>query len=138
MRRSVSASAAASKVKNMSKYVYIHTSGIESPKRAASPFFLATTAALMEHEAVMVFTITGTSLLQKGAAEDLYMKGEGNGSNLQFFIDQARDAGVKFYVCAPSLDLNDLAQEDLIEIDGIIGGSALNELCGQADVVLTF
>ena len=122
----------------MPKYVYIHTSGVETPKRAASPFFLATTAALMEHEAVMVFTITGTSLLKKGVAERLYMKGEGQGSSLLFFIEQAREAGVKFYVCAPSLDLNDLTEQDLIEIDGIIGGTALNELCGEADVVLTF
>ncbi len=120
------------------KYVYIHTSGVEAPQRAASPFFLATTAALMEHDAAMVFTITGTSLLKKGVAEDLYMKGDGKGANLLFFVDQAREAGVKFFVCAPSLDLNDCTVDDLIEIDGVIGGTALNEMCGEADVVLTF
>lgn len=120
------------------RYLYIHTSGPESPKRAASPFFLATTAALMEYDVSMVFTITGTGLLKKGTAEELYMKGDGQGSNLRFFIDQAREAGVRFYVCAPSLDLNDLTVEDLIEIDGVIGGTALNEMAGEADVVITF
>ena len=118
------------------KYVYVHSSGTESPWRSASPFFLATTAALMEHEAVMVFTITGTSLLRRGVAENLYPKA--GGQNLSFFIDQAREAGVRFLVCAPSLDLNDVTVADLIEVDGVIGGTALNELCGEADVVLTF
>lgn len=120
------------------KCLYIQTSGVESPERSASPFFLATTAALMDYESTMVFTITATSLLKKGVAEKLRIKQSGQSANLQFFIDQARDAGVKFYVCAPSLDLNDCTVEDLIEIDGVVGGTALNEMAMEADVVITF
>lgn len=120
------------------KCLYIQTSGVESPERSASPFFLATTAALMDYESTMVFTITATSLLKKGVAENLRIKQSGQSANLQFFIDQARDAGVKFYVCAPSLDLNDCTVEDLIEIDGVVGGTALNEMAMEADVVITF
>lgn len=111
---------------------------MEAPERSASPFFLATTAALMDGESRMVFTITATSLLKRGAAEHLYIKGYGQGSTLQFFMDQAREAGVEFYVCAPSLDLNDCTMEDLVEVSGVVGGTALNEMAAEADVVITF
>lgn len=120
------------------KYLYLVTQGTETPERSASPFFLATTAALMDHESTMVFTITATSLLKKGVAESLHIKETGESSTLQFFIDQAREAGVKLFVCAPSLDLNNCTMEDLIEVDGVVGGTALNEMAAQADVVITF
>lgn len=120
------------------KYLYIITTGTESPERSASPFFLATTAALMDHESSMVFTITATSLLKRGVADDLHIKSTGPSQTLKFFMDQAREAGVKFFVCAPSLDLTDCAPEDLVEIDGILGGTALNEMALEADVVITF
>ncbi|CAB1128681.1 Sulfur reduction protein DsrE [Candidatus Hydrogenisulfobacillus filiaventi] len=120
------------------KYLYIVTTGVEAPERSASPFFLATTAALMEAEATMVFTITGTSLLKKGVAEQLHIKPRGESAVLATFIAQAREAGVRFLVCAPSLDLNDLTLEDLIEVDGVVGGTALNQMADEADVVITF
>lgn len=120
------------------KYLYLVTHGTETPERSASPFFLATTAALMDHESTMVFTITATSLLKKGVAENLYIKDTGESSTLKFFIDQAREAGVRLFVCAPSLDLNNCAVEDLIEVDGVVGGTALNEMAADADVVMTF
>lgn len=120
------------------KYLYLITHGTETPERSASPFFLATTAALMDHESTMVFTITATSLLKKGLAETLRIKEGGDSATLDFFIAQARDAGVKMYVCAPSLDLNNCTMEDLIEVDGVVGGTALNEMAGAADVVITF
>ncbi len=120
------------------KYLYLVTHGTETPERSASPFFLATTAALMDHESTMVFTITATSLLKKGVAENLHIKETGESSTLKFFIDQAREAGVKLYVCAPSLDLNNCTIDDLIEVDGVVGGTALNEMAAEADVVITF
>ncbi|MCF8563633.1 DsrE family protein [Alicyclobacillus tolerans] len=120
------------------KCVYMHTTGVEAPYRSASPFFLATTAALMDYDVSMVFTITGTSLLKKGVAENLRVKEGGEGATLGFFIEQAREAGVKFYVCAPSLDLNDCTVDDLIEIDGVVGGTAVNEMALEADLFVTF
>ena len=120
------------------KYLYLITHGTETPERSASPFFLATTAALMDHESTMVFTITATSLLKKGVAETLRIKESGDSSTLDFFIEQAREAGVKMYVCAPSLDLNNCTMEDLIDVDGVVGGTALNEMAAEADVVFTF
>lgn len=119
------------------KFLYLHTHGTESPDRTATPFYLATAAALMEYEVTMVFTIRGTSLLKKGVAEDLFVQ-EG-GAPLRTFLDQAVEAGVRLLVCAPSLNLNDLKPEDLIpEVQGIIGGTALNEMAANADAVFTF
>lgn len=120
------------------KMVFIHTSGPDTPERMATPFYLATAAALMDCEATMVFTIRGTALLKKGVSELVSVK-EGAGATLRTFLEQAVDAGVKLLVCAPSLDLNDMKPEDLIdEVDGIIGGTALNDLVLEADGVLTF
>lgn len=120
------------------KCVYIHTSGVEAPQRSASPFYLATTSALMDNDVSMVFTITATSLLKKGVADTLHVKEGGESATLRFFIDQARDAGVKFYVCAPSLDLVGCTVDDLIPVDGVVGGTALNEMALESDLVLSF
>jgi predicted peroxiredoxin len=118
--------------------VYIHTCGIDTPDRTATPFYLATAAALTEYDATVIFTIKAASLVRKGAAEQVRLKG-GAGATLKTFMDQAREAGVRFLVCAPSLDLNDMTPEDLIEdVDEIIGGAALNDLVMEADLVLTF
>ncbi len=123
---------------DVKKYLYILTTGPEVAYRAASPFFLATTAALMDHEVAMVFTIRATALLKKGVAESLTVKEGGDGARLQFFVDQAREAGVKFFVCAPSLDLNDCTLDDLIATEGVVGGTAVNEMALDSDVVITF
>lgn len=123
---------------DVKRYLYILTTGPEVAYRAASPFFLATTAALMDHEVAMVFTIRATALLKKGVAESLTVKEGGDGARLQFFVDQAREAGVKFFVCAPSLDLNDCTLDDLIATEGVVGGTAVNEMALDSDVVITF
>lgn len=123
---------------DIKKAVYMQTTGVEAPHRSASPFFLATTAALMDYDVSMIFTITATSLLKKGVAETLHIKEGGEGATLDFFIEQAREAGVKFFVCAPSLDLNDCTVDDLIEIEGIVGGTAVNEMAAEADILVTF
>lgn len=119
------------------RFVYIHTWGIHTPERCGTPIYLATTAALMEFDVTLVFTTHATSMLKKGVAEQTLVK-EG-GASLRSFLDQALDAGVKFLVCAPSLDLCNMSRDDLMEgVSGIIGGAALNELMAEADVVFTF
>lgn len=119
------------------KFLYIHTWGTRDPERTATPFYMATTAALMDFDVTMVFTIHGTSLLKKGAAGSVYVK-EG-GVPLSTFVNQALDAGVKFAACAASLDLNNMTREDLIpEVHEIIGATAINDMAAEADVVMTF
>ena len=120
-----------------SSVLYVMTHGLESPERCATPFFLAASAAAMDVETSIYFTMNGPQLLKKGAAEQIGPKGE-NGERLQFFIDQALDCGVKLLVCQPSLDLNDLAIDDLIDGVRMIGGAAFNDMAMEADAVITF
>ena len=120
------------------RVLYVQTSGIEVPERSATAFFLASAAAAMDIEAGIYFTQFGPTLLQKGVAEDLKIKKGSLGATLRHFIDQARELGVKFYVCQPSLDLNDLKMDDLIEGVEMIGGAAFNNLALEADQVICF
>ena len=63
--------------------VYIQSSGVDTPQRAATPFFLAATAAAMEWDVKIYFTINGPTLLKKGVAENLYVKKDGkNGGGM--------------------------------------------------------
>lgn len=117
--------------------LYVMTHGKESPERCATPFFLAASAAAMDVEAGIYFTMNGPQLLERGVAEAIGPKGE-NGQKLRYFIDQALDCGVKLYVCQPSLDLNELTQEDLIDGVKMIGGAAFNDMAMEAAAVISF
>jgi predicted peroxiredoxin len=117
--------------------LYVMTHGLESPERCATPFFLASTAAAMDLETGIYFTMNGPQLLKKGVAETIGPKGE-EGQKLAFFIDQALDCGVSLYVCQPSLDLNDLSADDLIDGVKMIGGAAFNDMAMEARAVVTF
>lgn len=118
--------------------LYIQTSGVDTPQRAATPFFLASTAAAMDWDVRIYFTINGPTLLKRGVADDLYVKRDRSGAPLSHFIDQAVDLGVKLLVCQPSLDLNDLSIDDLIDGVEMIGGAAFNDLALNADAVVSF
>ncbi len=117
--------------------LYVMTHGTESPERCATPFFLAASAAAMDLDAGIYFTMNGPQLLKKGVAEQIGPKGE-RGQKLKYFIDQALDCGVKLYICQPSLDLNDLTQDDLIDGVKMIGGAAFNDMAMEAAAVITF
>jgi predicted peroxiredoxin len=117
--------------------LYVMTHGAESPERCATPFFLAASAAAMDVDAGIYFTMNGPQLLKRGVADEIGPKGD-TGQKLRFFIDQALECGVKLYVCQPSLDLNDLAQDDLIEGVKMIGGAAFNDMAMEADAVISF
>jgi hypothetical protein len=123
----------------MSSLLYVHTGGVNNPERSATPIYLATTAAAMDVEVGIYFTVNGPTLLKKGVAESLIVpKFDGTGAPLRRFIDQARDMGVKFYVCQPSLDLHGLTVDDLIEGVQMIGGAAFNDMALEADQVICF
>ena len=119
------------------KIVYFQTHGVNDPGRSATPFFLAASAAAMECEVKIYFTMYGPQLLQKEIIDKIGPKGD-TGQKLRYFIDQALELGVDLYVCQPSLDLNDLAIEDLIDEVQMIGGAAFNEMAMEADAVVSF
>ena len=117
--------------------VILQTSGLDTPSRLPSPFFIATAAAAMEMEAAMVFTAKGCGILKKGEAEKVYIKT--GGKNISYFIDLALDPGVKFYYCQPGLELMDMTADDLIkEVAGVIGAAAFVDMVQEANIVLTF
>jgi hypothetical protein len=121
------------------KIIYVFTHGPDMPKRSATPFYLATAAAAMDAEVSIFFTMEGSSLLKKGLAEDLKIpRAQGEGAPLINFINQAVSLGVKLYVCQPSLDLNGLTMDDLIDGVELIGGAAFNEMALEADTVISF
>lgn len=123
----------------MSRILYVHTGGLNAPERSATPIYLATTAAAMDIDVGIYFTVNGPQLLRKGAAEALIVpKYDGTGAPLKRFIDQALDLGVKFYVCQPSLDLHGLTREDLIDGVEMIGGAAFNDMALESDQVICF
>ena len=119
------------------KILYVQTHGVNDPGRCATPFFLAASAAAMDCEVGIYFTMYGPQLLQKDVIDKIGPKGEA-GQPLAYFIKQATDLGVRLYVCQPSLDLNDLALDDLIEGVEMIGGAAFNDMAMDADTVISF
>ena len=48
------------------KILYVQTHGITDPGRSATPFFLAASAAAMEFEVMIYFTMYGPTLLAQG------------------------------------------------------------------------
>ncbi|MDA8323257.1 MAG: DsrE/DsrF/DrsH-like family protein [Actinomycetota bacterium] len=120
-----------------SKVLYVQTHGITDPGRSATPFFLAASAAAMECEVMIYFTMYGPTLLRKDMVDKIGPKGE-RGQPLRYFIEQATGLGVRLLVCQPSLDLNDLAIDELIDGVEMIGGAAFNDLAIAADAVISF
>ncbi len=114
----------------------IMTSGPDTPRRCATPFFFASLAAAMEYEVNMFFTIDGTLLLKKGLAETVFPKA--GGKPVSAFIQDALDAGVNFMACTASTELHDLTPEDLIEGVKMVGGATMWQLAEDAKTVLTF
>lgn len=119
------------------KILYVHTHGVDDPGRCATPFFLAASAAAMECEVGIYFTMYGPQLLQRAVIDKIGPKGD-VGQPLAYFIKQATDLGVRLYVCQPSLDLNDLSLDDLIDGVEMIGGAAFNDMALSADTVISF
>ena len=104
-----------------------------------APIFQATVAAAMEFEVEVICTATSGRLMKKGVAEKLFVK-PGSPKSVLSFIEEAHEAGVKFYCCSPNLDLFDMTVADLIpQCSGIIGGAYLIERVMQDEYkVLTY
>ena len=120
-----------------SKVLYVQTHGVADPGRSATPFFLAASAAAMECEVMIYFTMYGPTLLRKDMVDTIGPKGE-RGQPLRYYIEQATSLGVRLLVCQPSLDLNDLRMDELIDGVEMIGGAAFNDLALSADAVISF
>ncbi len=119
------------------RVVIFVTSGPDTPQRCATPFYMATVAAAMDHEAELIFQIDGILLLKKGVAEGIVAK-EG-GKTISDFISDAKDADVEMRVCSAALQLHDMTPDDLIEeCDGVVGAAYMTEKGLEADMVLCY
>jgi len=113
------------------------TSGPQTPQRCATPLYMASMAAIMDCEAMIVFQIDGVLLMKKGIAEGLMAK-EG-GKLIIDFIREAKDSGVELYVCSAALALHGMTEDDLIEeCDGVVGAAFMTEKALESRVVLTY
>ena len=104
------------------------------PAELGAPFFQAAVAAAMDYDVEVILTGRAGELAKRGVAEKLYVK-EGVGKSVYDFMKDAHEAGVRFKVCTPTLDLwgNDL----IPEIDETIGGAYVIEQA-MDDRVVTF
>jgi len=105
------------------------------PRNAAelgAPFFQATVAAAMDYKVEIVLTGRAGELAKKGVAENIYIK-EGSDKSVYDFIKDAHEAGARFKICTPTLDLwgNDL----IPEIDEIVGGAYVIQQAMDNNVV---
>jgi predicted peroxiredoxin len=90
------------------------------PSELGAPFFQATVAAAIEYDVEVILTARSGELAIKGVAEKLHVQKDSQKS-VYDFIKDAHEAGVKFKVCTPTLELwgNDL----IPEIDETVGGA---------------
>jgi predicted peroxiredoxin len=118
------------------RVLIIMTSGPDTPRRCATPFFFAHLAAAMDYEATMFFTIDGILLLKKGVAEEVYPKA--GGKPVGDFLNDALEAGVKFAACTAATELHDLQPSDLIDGVEMVGGASMWQMAEESKIVLTF
>ena len=119
------------------KILVIQTHGIETPRRTYSPLYYAMAATAMEMEALVWFTMDGTSQLKKGAAEKIQLD-KSSDVTLKTMLEQAVDAEVKLAVCQQSLSLFDMTPDDLIEGVEILGATSIIDLALRYDHVMYF
>jgi len=97
-----------------------------------APFFQATVAAAMDYDVEVILTARSGELAVRGVAEKLFVQ-EGNPKNVYDFIKDAHEAGVKFKVCTPTLEL---WGHDLIpEISETVGGAYMISQAMDDDTV---
>lgn len=101
-----------------------------------APFFQATVAAAMEYDVEIIMTGRAGELAKRGVAENISVQ-VGAHKSAYDYIREAHEAGVKFKVCTPTLEL---WGDDLIpEIDETVGGAYLiSEAMDDDTVTFTY
>ena len=108
----------------------------DNPSELGAPFFQATVAASMEYEVEVILTGRAGELAKKGIAEKIYLHEE-HARSVYEFIKEAHEAGVKFKVCTPTLEI---WGDDLIdEITETIGSAyIISEAMSDGTVTFTY
>ena len=115
--------------------VMVNTDPRNGPE-LGSPFFHATVAAAMEYDVYVILTARARDLAIQGVAEKLHVQ-EGSSKSVYDFIKDAHEAGVRFKVCTPTLEL---WGGDLIpEIEETVGGAyVISRAMDDDTVTLTY
>ena len=104
----------------------------KNPAELGAPFFQATVAAAMDYPVEVILTAQAGELAIKGMAEKIQVQ-PGSRKTVYDFIKDAHDAGVKFKVCTPTLEM---WGTDLIpEIGETVGGAYMISQAMEDDVV---
>lgn len=108
----------------------------DKPAALGAPFFQATVAAAMEYEVEVVLTGLAGKLAIRGVAERIFVKA-GSQKSVYDIMREAHEAGVKFKVCTPALDL--WGSDFIPEIDETVGGAyVISEAMDDNTVTFTY
>ncbi len=109
------------------------------PASLGSPFFQATSAASMDLEVDIYFASRAAALLRQGVAESLY-PGAKREKSIYSFMQDAHNAGARFYACGAALEENGISAETAIpELDEVRGGAAfISTAIDDGVVTLTY
>lgn len=112
---------------------------LEVPGTLGAPFFQATVAAAMDLEVEIYFAARTTRLLIRGEAEAIF-PGAAREKSVYSFMQDAHEAGAKFYACAGAMDENGLTLDNAVpELDGVRGGGAfIGEVAEDHVATLTY
>ena len=107
-----------------------------NPAELAAPLFQATVAAAMAYEVEVVLTGRAGALAKVGVAGSLRPRAD-SATTVHDLINEAHEAGAKFKICTPTLDLGD---EPLIpEIEETVGGAyIISEAMVDGTVTFTY
>lgn len=113
----------------------VNTDPKNGPEMGA-PFFQATVAAAMEYDVEIILTGNSGRLAEKGVAENLFIQ-ESSSKSVYDAMREAHQAGVKFKVCTPTIEM---FGDDLIpEISETVGGAyVISEAMDENTVTFTY
>ncbi len=121
----------------MSQVLIVVTHGPDTPEMCGAPFFFAQTAAAQDCDVRMFFTMKGTQLMKRGVGATVFPKA--GAKSIKQFIGETVAKGVQLYVCAASLELNDMTEDDLVEeVENLVGSAYLINQGLESDLVLNF
>lgn len=107
----------------------------DRPASLGTPFFQASAAAALDLEVEIYFTARNIQLLHRGVADKLY-PGKQQQKSIYSFMQDAHNAGVKFYACSGGMDDQELDASNAIpELDGAKGAAALMSQLVEGDTV---
>lgn len=109
------------------------------PATLGAPFFQATVAACMDLEVEVYFASRTAQLLRRGVADQIF-PGSQKQKSVYSFMQDAHEAGARFFLCGGAMDENRITKENAIpELDGVVGGAAfIGEAVEDGVVTLTY